>query len=369
MASMGGYIFLGTGAYGVHYSSNNGDDWSSEWTYNTIDGTIYCLAVSGGVMFAGTDANGVYVSSDGFTWVKTSLGNYDVRSLAISGSTIYAGTWANGIYKSTDSGFTWAPCGMTGINVTALAILGNYVFAGTNNNATPKGIYISTNGGITWNQSSLNNKVVSSFAVIGSKIYAGTYSFNPSGVYVSTNNGTNWTITGLNTKLVNTVFAYNGKLCAGIYNEGMYYSSNAGTTWTAKNEGFASLPSVYSFLVANGYIFAGAYAYSFWRRPLSEVIGIQNISSEIPSAYSLSQNYPNPFNPSTVMRFQLSVVGLTTLRVYDLMGREVATLVNEKLQPGTYETTFNGNNLSSGTYFYKLTSGDFTATKRLTLIK
>ncbi|MFZ4592438.1 MAG: T9SS type A sorting domain-containing protein, partial [Ignavibacteria bacterium] len=62
-------------------------------------------------------------------------------------------------------------------------------------------------------------------------------------------------------------------------------------------------------------------------------------------------------------------VGMVTLKVYDLMGRDIATLVNEQLAPGTYETTFDGSALSSGTYFYKLTSGDFTQTKKLTLLK
>jgi hypothetical protein len=134
-----------------------------------------------------------------------------------------------------------------------------------------------------------------------------------------------------------------------------------------------------SLMVANNYVFTGSYGSSTWRRSFSEIIGIRNISTEIPSAYSLGQNYPNPFNPETKIRFSLPVdrnAGsvrqaslLVTLKVYDLMGREVQTLVNEQLAPGTYEATFDGNNLSSGTYFYKLTSGGFMQTKRLTLLK
>jgi Secretion system C-terminal sorting domain len=106
-------------------------------------------------------------------------------------------------------------------------------------------------------------------------------------------------------------------------------------------------------------------------------VGIKNISSNIPSGYSLSQNYPNPFNPRTIIRFQVSngfPVGTSgndkvVLKVYDMMGREVQTLVNESLKPGTYETTFDGSNLSSGTYFYKLITGGFSETKRMMLIK
>lgn len=98
-------------------------------------------------------------------------------------------------------------------------------------------------------------------------------------------------------------------------------------------------------------------------------IGIQNISTEIPSSYSLKQNYPNPFNPNTVIRFLLSVAGNVTIKVYDVRGREVQTLVNERLQAGTYETSFDGSGLNSGVYFYKMTANGFSQTRKMILKK
>lgn len=102
-------------------------------------------------------------------------------------------------------------------------------------------------------------------------------------------------------------------------------------------------------------------------------LGIQNISTEIPSSFSLSQNYPNPFNPSTKIRFGISRVGqesqFVTLKVFDVMGREVQILVNESLQPGTYEITFDGSKLTSGIYFYRIITNSYTETKRMLLIK
>jgi len=98
-------------------------------------------------------------------------------------------------------------------------------------------------------------------------------------------------------------------------------------------------------------------------------LSVVNIATEVPGKYSLGQNYPNPFNPSTVVRFQLSVVSNVVLKVYDVMGREVQTLVNERLQAGTYETTFDGSGLSSGVYFYKMETEGFTETRRMLLIK
>jgi hypothetical protein len=99
------------------------------------------------------------------------------------------------------------------------------------------------------------------------------------------------------------------------------------------------------------------------------VIGIQNISTEIPSSFSLSQNYPNPFNPVTRIKYSLPEDGQVTLKIYDLLGKEIAVLVNENLRPGTYEVTFNAERLSSGIYFYRLSSGNYSETRRMVFIK
>jgi hypothetical protein len=89
----------------------------------------------------------------------------------------------------------------------------------------------------------------------------------------------------------------------------------------------------------------------------------------IPADFSLGQNYPNPFNPATRIPYSLQVSGFTSLRVYDVLGREVTTLVNENLQPGSYEATWNAEGLSSGVYFYKLESRGFTQTRKMILMR
>jgi hypothetical protein len=98
-------------------------------------------------------------------------------------------------------------------------------------------------------------------------------------------------------------------------------------------------------------------------------IGIRNISEAIPSEYSLMQNYPNPFNPTTNIKYQITNKGFVTLKVFDIMGREISNLVNEKQNAGTYEVTFDASSLSSGVYFYRLETGNFTDTKKLMVIK
>jgi len=96
---------------------------------------------------------------------------------------------------------------------------------------------------------------------------------------------------------------------------------------------------------------------------------VGNSTKEIPNSYSLSQNYPNPFNPTTKINFALPKQGLVTLKIYDVLGREVRTLVNEVKSAGQYSVDFNASEFSSGVYFYKLESGTFSETKRMLLIK
>jgi len=106
------------------------------------------------------------------------------------------------------------------------------------------------------------------------------------------------------------------------------------------------------------------------------IIGINAISTKIPNGYHLSQNYPNPFNPNTKIRFQLPKSGFANMTVYDILGREIATLVNEELSPGTYEVNWDASNYSSGIYFYTLNAGEpsvdgqvYKETKKMLLIK
>ncbi|MDE3058277.1 MAG: T9SS type A sorting domain-containing protein, partial [Bacteroidota bacterium] len=104
------------------------------------------------------------------------------------------------------------------------------------------------------------------------------------------------------------------------------------------------------------------------------VSSVNNYSGAVAGSFSLEQNFPNPFNPSTEIRYQISKGSDVSLKVYDAVGREVSTLVNEWKPSGTYEVTFNGSSLASGTYFYRLIATNdggetHTETKRLTLLK
>jgi hypothetical protein len=98
-------------------------------------------------------------------------------------------------------------------------------------------------------------------------------------------------------------------------------------------------------------------------------IGITQTSNEVPVRFSLEQNYPNPFNPMTKLKFQMSKSGFTSLVIFDVTGKEIATLVNEEMNPGTYEVSWDASNFPSGVYFYKLKTADFTQTRKMILLK
>jgi subtilisin-like proprotein convertase family protein len=98
-------------------------------------------------------------------------------------------------------------------------------------------------------------------------------------------------------------------------------------------------------------------------------VGIDPISTEIPDVYNLYQNYPNPFNPVTNIKFEIPKTSLVKITVYDILGKEIQSILNENKEPGIYEVKFDGSKLSSGTYFYRIEAGNYTAFKKMILLK
>jgi phosphatidylserine/phosphatidylglycerophosphate/cardiolipin synthase-like enzyme len=145
-----------------------------------------------------------------------------------------------------------------------------------------------------------------------------------------------------------------------IVEMGSYNYSNAGTFGNDEN-----VLLIYDSLIANQY-------YQEFVKRFTDAggsIGIQQISTEVPSEYMLSQNYPNPFNPTTVINFDIPKNGAVALKVFDITGREISTLVNKELFAGSYKVTFDGSKYGSGVYFYQLQSGGIIETKKMILVK
>lgn len=273
-------------------------------------------------------------SDNGATWVSRSSGlptltqtntNTQVTSLAVIGTNLFAGT-GNGVFESTDNGTSWARVnnGSPGL-ICSLAARGTELFAGT----FLDGVYRSNNNGATWTHAQIGSNVsVMSLCVVGTNVFAGTWAGGES-AYILSNSDSSWRATGM-----------------------------AGTTY------------VTSFAADNGILFAGTLSYSVWRRPISELLtGTKSKTDDIPNNFALMQNYPNPFNPSTAISYQLPANSVVTLRVYDVLGKEIRTLVNERQNAGTYTIRFDGSGLPSGVYFYRLQAGNYSATKKLLFMK
>jgi hypothetical protein len=101
----------------------------------------------------------------------------------------------------------------------------------------------------------------------------------------------------------------------------------------------------------------------------TQIVGISDDESQVPTEFSLEQNYPNPFNPSTTLAYSIPKESQVSLKIYDVMGREVVELVNGRQTAGAYTVDFDAASLASGTYFYKLTADDFVSVKKMVLLK
>lgn len=366
-------IFAATVDSGVYKSTNFGVSWSNTGLNNL---NVQCLTVQGNYIFAGTAGNGIYRSSNnGLNWVLTSPNNQIASDIISFSNIIFAGT-VYGVFYSTNNGANWTQA-ISNQDVVSLTASGNNVFAGTANGTGTSGVYLSTNYGSNWIPAGLSENYVFNLAASGNNIFAGTGS---NGVYKTTNNGTNWNQTGLNQLGYNiqSVACSGNYVFVGIYRippVGIFISTNNGVNWYSKNQGFGfQIPTVKAFLITGNYVFAGTYGQSVWRRNLDEIIEVNQISEIVPSVYSLQQNYPNPFNPTTNIRFQIKDSRFVTLKVFDVLGREVETLISDFLKAGIYETQFPGshstnNQITSGIYFYRIEAGDYRETMKMILMK
>jgi len=354
----------------VFQSTSNGSNWMN--VGNASGGTcVNALTISGPNVVAGTDGGhygiGVYISTNsGTSWTATGPGLMRVFSLATRGQHVFAGS-SGSVFLSTDNGVNWAATnnGLPNTFVIALCASGTNLFAGTD----AGGIYLSTNDGANWASASsgLTNSTVNALAANGNIVFAGTWG---GGIYLSSDNGESWTPVndGLTNNNIFALAASGGNLFAGTGpNGGVFLSTNNGASWTSVNGGLTST-FVRALVVAGPYLFAGTSS-GVWRRPLSELVSVKDDHLTLPENFTLGQNYPNPFNPSTAIDYEIVDRSHVVLRVFDLLGREVASLVNDIEEPGYKSVRWDAGNVPSGIYFYQLSAGSFIETRKMLLVK
>jgi hypothetical protein len=361
-------LFAGTEGDGVFLSTNYGDSWSqvNDGLTNLL---VYAFAMNSTYLFVGTDDRVFRSSNNGSNWepVNNGLTNPFVQALAVSGTNLFAGTaYPGGAFLSTNNGDNWVAVdsGLTSDPIINLTVSGPNLFAGS----VGHGVFLSTNNGNSWSQvnNGLTNDFILAFTVNGINLFAGTFE----GAFHSTNNGSSWTHVGLTNYYVGAFVWSEGNLFAGAASNGVFLSSNNGGSWSDVTNGLGNY-NVGSLAISGTYLFASTLYDGVWQRPLSEMItSVREIArNEMPSEYRIGTNYPNPFNPTTKIKYQIPELSFVTLKVFDVLGSEVATLVNEEKLIGNYEIEFDAQELTSGIYFYELQAGSFVETKKMVLMK
>jgi photosystem II stability/assembly factor-like uncharacterized protein len=362
----GDKLFVGTKGSGAFLSTNNGLSWT-DVNNGLTNRNILSLFSRDTNLFAGTNGSGVFRSTnDGSSWsaVNTGLTDNVVHVFAMNDSGLFAGV-NGGVYRSTNFGVSWSSTGLSSSIIYSLAINGNNIFAGKSSG----GIFLSTDNGITWDPVNTGLQVYASVNALvahNGNLFAGT----DIGIFLSTDNGSSWNMVDANPTLSLALSGNN--LFAGTYYIRVILSTDNGASWNSVGDGLSD-STVYT-LIANGTnLFTGTKSHGVWRRPLSQMItSVNTFSNEMPSMLKLEQNYPNPFNPNTIISYTIPDVGTrhaVSLHVYDLLGREVATLVNEYKSAGSYRVQWNASNIPSGVYFYRLQAGSRSETKKLLLLK
>ncbi|MCU7494168.1 MAG: choice-of-anchor A family protein, partial [Ignavibacteria bacterium] len=357
-------IYAGTVGGKIYQSTDNGLCWA-RINADMNAGWIWALCLNNGQLFAATE-KGVYKFT-GKEWTLTSLSGKDVHALAAFNGSLVAGTWGQGIFRSTDNALNWTEFndGLGDFKVIQSLVAddkGN-LFAGS----VGGGIFKMHSGESKWYKHEVGNNIVWSLGQSQGTLYAGLYS---DGLYRSTDEGANWEkASTLNLPFVYSIVSDN--------NDNVYLSSWSGGVYViSSNESSArSLGmegSGVSSIVISGNgenVFAGTKDGKIYvKTAVSSATGVDKTSSA-PEEFSLLQNFPNPFNPSTMIKFNIAKEGHYTLKVFDVLGKEVATLINDNLKAGRFSLEFNAKNLASGIYIYQLRGFNLNQVRKMLILR
>ncbi len=350
-------------------TTNGGNVWKKLTSFVGFSAYDFRFIDSQNGWTVGSGFNSAWKTTNGgLSWdiMTTGLNKTNYAVSIVNATKIWIAADSGYVLATTDGGTTWAK-NLVG---TARPITKIWMMDASNGIVTDDkgGIYKTTDGGKTW-----VNKIAP-FATSSSSLFMidannGWVTLSSPVAYKTTDGGNTWVQKSIGFEQLRDVNFVNlniGFACTN--NKTLYRTTDGGTSWTK-----ATVPgdvnALYFASSSIGYIVgaSGLIARTNNGGGLTEV---KNYSpSIIPQEFSLSQNYPNPFNPATNINFAVLHNGFVTLKVYDILGREVATLVNEHINSGSYNVSFDGIGLSSGIYFYQLRAENFVETKRMILVK
>lgn len=420
-------MYAATNGAGVYKTTNSGLNWV-QMNSGLVNLGLQCMAISTSnpdIIMVGTtntgSSPGIYRSTNaGANWTLKNNGitetilpqaiAIDPTNPNIAYTVIFIGTAdaINGVYKTTNGGDNWFVSN-TGIgsikNMLCIAINPlnpNVIYIGSSFTVSPQTgpqkIYKSVNGGALWTDMSnglpqLSTDInpvrsMSISTVDTSIVLAGLFQNTTTngGAFFTTNGGGVWTkiqsgLPNVSGALIRSVLIRPGSTTEfyigydGTTTTGIWRTTNQGTSWVNFSGGallssyivralaFKTSPDSTLYAGVAGTTGMGVYEYSFIP------VGISGNNGQIPKEFALYQNYPNPFNPVTNIQFDIPKESFVSLKVFDISGKEVKTLVYENRQAGTFYISFDASSLASGVYFYKLNAGDFTKTVKMVLVK
>ncbi|MFN0158459.1 MAG: T9SS type A sorting domain-containing protein [Bacteroidota bacterium] len=358
------YVYLN-----IQKSVNSGSSWTK-----TMNG----IPTSGGGSFDGTSDRCLFIAP--FTMDPS------------NSQRIAAGTYR--VFLTTNSGTLWSAIstdltgdgaggvGASGSTISAIAIAPSnpaVIYVGTSGAVATSRIQVTTNSGTNWTNvttGTLPNRYTTRVVIDPNNVdrawalYSG---FGTGHVFLTTNRGTSWTNASgnlpdipVNAGAVNPANQNNVIVGTDL---GIFETTNGGTSWSQQNSGLANV-AIADLDLRNSdkILFAATHGRGMFKTT-SPLTAVGDDDDGIVHEFRLSQNYPNPFNPSTVISYQLATSNAVTLRVYDLLGNEVATLVNRRQEAGRHSAEFNAAGLSSGAYFYRLEAGTFIEQRKMILMK
>jgi len=369
--SSGSQVFTAT-LNGVYLTTDNGNPWFNIGLQNRL---VFDVITSGPYILAATEniGPGVYRSSDnGSSWIETTgMANKSVRAFTKNSSYVFACTWGGGIFRSSDDGRTWQSVGLTNAGFRSMYTVGEKIFAGADN------VYSSTNNGDTWEIRQLPYPASDTrcFNYNNGVLYAGDM-----GLYNSTDLGDTWQLKygvtfdnqgyPTDVKMFSDIISYQNVLIASVNANSILISYDGGNNWDSFSEGLFTDWTFAGLAIKDPYIWAlRDFMGNAYYRPLTNITAVENDNLTSPNNFILNQNHPNPFNPNTIINYSIPKSYQVSIKIFNVLGSEIETLVNEEKPVGTYELSWNAANLPSGVYFYQLQAGSFVQTRKMILLK
>ncbi|HLP15415.1 MAG TPA: T9SS type A sorting domain-containing protein [Bacteroidota bacterium] len=377
-------VFAGTNGRGIFVTRDHGEHWTpvNEGLESTF---IHAICCNGSTVFAGTEAGVSMSTNNGASWTSQNAGlngkgvwSIAARNNSADDSVIYAGTW-NGLYISSNHGRTWDTTRLSATTMPVCSIVAykNYLYVAT----FAGGTYVSLTNGTTWKEIGViepeqkgNNGIVATYSLarVDTLVVAGTADGNL--FYTSyrdprfmRRDGGAQSITG---HILLCLASRTGELFAGDWIGRVYVLRWNGSRWLSDVLQMGT-DAVTAVAVDTAYVYAavGSSLVRF-HYPQSSAHQNQNeAKSELPTACVLDQNFPNPFNPSTTIRFTLPNAQQVRVSVYDILGNEVAELVNGVTDAGTHAVRFDPHGIPSGLYVCRLRAGTYSEIRKMLYVK